>query len=348
MPKLEEVTTMLGLRQRESHRTGEEREALTQPQLAAVAENLQQAIGDEIVQAIDIEGETVTGATTTITVKTSAFTDYCSYRDMVLATQREVFMGREGISIGVSGAATDQNALHVHVTNALKPGDVWMVSPTVPRNVDFAIGSDSTAVQSYCYRYMTDTWYAYSMEYNCKSYENYLLQHLDERTAVPARTPEQEQEFQRVLATQRANHETRMRELREEQERQKLEAAKADATARELFINSLTDFERTEFERTKAVTVIAPSGKAYRVLTTFRSGYHGNVVELDTAGRPAFSLCCAPGGVIPKFDKFLGQLLALKYDEKDFVRAANRTKITAGYEAYYEPPRAHEQLALAA
>jgi hypothetical protein len=340
------------LRQRVESRKGEERRALTQPHVPAPASpNI-----DPI--SIDIESQPLNNYANLQRVATEI-------KKLALQIEQPIYLCSQGrlprggvvsigdTHIGPTGATT---TIKLTASTVLEANQVVKITGADTAN-DAFLGIDWAAEERRCvqamqkYYFQTPVWYT-SETYTARKVADMWSSVLTDnhwtvaQHAAP-RTPEQEEEHRQALATQRANHEARRREWEAEAERQRIETAKADATAKELFLASLTSFERDEFDRTKAVTVISPSGKVYRVITTFRSGYHGNIIELDAAGQPAVSVCCAPGGLIPNFDKFLGQILALKYDEAAFVKAANRTKIDPKYRNLYLPP-ARDTLELAA
>ncbi len=75
------------------------------------------------------------------------------------------------------------------------------------------------------------------------------------------------------------------------------------------------------------VRAIRPDGieTAYRI----HQGSHGNVDELDQAGKPARRFCVQPSGV-PVEDSMLAQKLWIEHDIAAFERRANVTNLRTG------------------
>ena len=122
-----------------------------------------------------------------------------------------------------------------------------------------------------------------------------------------------------------------MEAARVEQERKWVEREAAQRAAKEkaeaLLQENLTELQRAELEAHRYFTVESRQSKRrYRVKAD--KGCHGNIAELDEAGREVASLCAAPIGGVPEGDYLLSQALFLEHAEADFLRAANRRALT--------------------
>jgi len=109
---------------------------------------------------------------------------------------------------------------------------------------------------------------------------------------------------------------------REQQEARQKAAADAAKKARELLEGALDDAERKELTEKGSITLVAKSGRKYRL----KFGTHGNIEELDKDEQPIARLCVQPEGV-PVGDAVLAQRLWLKHDEDGIRKAANITPL---------------------
>lgn len=92
--------------------------------------------------------------------------------------------------------------------------------------------------------------------------------------------------------------------------------------ANRLFMSHLTERQRLTWTDEKHADLQSPSGRRYRV-KNYRSG---NVFLLDATGREVRKYCAYandPGGSLPDGDYWYTQMLALQFDERMFLRAAN-------------------------
>lgn len=99
----------------------------------------------------------------------------------------------------------------------------------------------------------------------------------------------------------------------------KLEVAKK--TAEQLLLANLDEQQQQMYLRDKAFLVVTPTGRTYRL----SSKISGNV-ELIHDGKPVRRYCAHhidPHGQLPMGDHLLCQAMALKYDEREFLRMAN-------------------------
>jgi hypothetical protein len=99
-----------------------------------------------------------------------------------------------------------------------------------------------------------------------------------------------------------------------------------------LFLSLLTPEERKEFDATGKVTLTGSKGGVYQ-LVTINNSVTDNVHHLDPAtGARTATLCAAPNmwptgsqygqRHLPMPDGWVGQLLALRYNEDEFLRHA--------------------------
>lgn len=133
------------------------------------------------------------------------------------------------------------------------------------------------------------------------------------QTRVPIyweRTAEQ----QRLLEEQAA---VRAAFIQEQQEK----AAAVRERARQLLLSHLTPAQRATFEANRWFVVTGgQSQQRYRIRD---SGHAGNVDVLN-GERVQYRLCCHCDHQIPTYDNMLAQKITLEYDEKEFLRLANR------------------------
>lgn len=135
-------------------------------------------------------------------------------------------------------------------------------------------------------------------------------------TAAPFLTPEQKAENdRRAEESRKAAKAARL--AKEKADR------KADRKARALLTRHLSRSQRREVKKDRAFHVISQSGKRYRIEV---DRTHGNVFEVDAAGRKLLSFCVQPHGV-PIADAVLAQKLHLQFNEDHFVKSANVSRI---------------------
>lgn len=121
---------------------------------------------------------------------------------------------------------------------------------------------------------------------------------------------------------QRASREAAERVWQEEHRRREAKMVVVRARADKLWLAHLTPEQRRTWLELNFVEVKAPSGTRYRI-KNYRSG---NVFLLDTQGREVRKYCAYandPGGSLPNGDYWFTQMLALQFDERMFLRAAN-------------------------
>ena len=101
----------------------------------------------------------------------------------------------------------------------------------------------------------------------------------------------------------------------------------ADSLARSLLLSCLSPKQRQEFEFRESITVIAKSGRRYRIERSFNY----NIIVLDERDKPIGYLCAGPVEDVPVYDSMLSQKLWLENDEDGFLRVANQN-------GFIEPP----------
>lgn len=93
--------------------------------------------------------------------------------------------------------------------------------------------------------------------------------------------------------------------------------------AEELLMSVLTDEQKGELTTKKYVTCKSrKSGNRYRIYR----GTHGNVRQIDHAGKEIAQLCIQPDNV-PEGDSMLAQLLHIEHNEEEFRKTANITRL---------------------
>lgn len=127
----------------------------------------------------------------------------------------------------------------------------------------------------------------------------------------PAPTPEQEQQWA-------AEHE-RVRVAAEEQAKLR---AQARDRAKALLATMLSDAQRDQLAKHKHFDIVSQKGNRYRI----HEGSHGNVKLLDDTGKVTGRYCGQPNNV-PIEDSMLAQKLQLEYDEDEYVRRSNFTRM---------------------
>lgn len=103
-------------------------------------------------------------------------------------------------------------------------------------------------------------------------------------------------------------------------------AREARKTAQQLLEDNLTVEQREELRKHRYFTVHGQGHEPRRYLVKAGKGRHGNIVEVDEAGRELRDLCASPRGNIPEGDYLLGQKLWLENAEEEFRRVANFTE----------------------
>lgn len=92
--------------------------------------------------------------------------------------------------------------------------------------------------------------------------------------------------------------------------------------ADQLFLAHLSDLQRKMWAAKQYIEVVTGRGRHYRI-KNYRSG---NVFLLDAFGKEVRKYCAYandPGGTLPDGDHWFAQLLALKFNERDFLAKAN-------------------------
>lgn len=100
----------------------------------------------------------------------------------------------------------------------------------------------------------------------------------------------------------------------------------ANDRARVLLTKLLTEEQREDYFRTGTFVVVGSEGHSFRLSG---SDWVGNVTHFDEFG-PIADYCATPrlydsvGYRLPMNDVLIGQMLALKTDEKHFITTANK------------------------
>jgi len=85
----------------------------------------------------------------------------------------------------------------------------------------------------------------------------------------------------------------------------------------------LTPEEYEIYDVAGVIEITGSAGGKYRIV---QSGYEGNVEQLDADGEVTMRVCAHPrnpGRNLPSGDMWVGQVLALKTDEEEFLAMAN-------------------------
>ncbi len=101
--------------------------------------------------------------------------------------------------------------------------------------------------------------------------------------------------------------------------------------ARSLLLSCLSPPQRKEFKAKEAFTVVAKSGRRYRIAP----GFNYNIVVLNDRGRAIGRLCAGPDEDVPVYDSMLSQKLWLENDEEGFLRVANRDGLMDDIPVYF-------------
>lgn len=107
--------------------------------------------------------------------------------------------------------------------------------------------------------------------------------------------------------------------MRAAQDQARLAREHANVRAEALLRRNLSA-EQVDDLLSKGCFYVSVGGRRYRI----DRGTHGNIREVDAAGRSIARFCAQPSGV-PVADSMLAQKLALEADEAAFLRVANRT-----------------------
>ncbi len=102
----------------------------------------------------------------------------------------------------------------------------------------------------------------------------------------------------------------------------------ADSRARYLLLSCLSPAQRKEFKTKEAFTVVAKSGRRYRI----ERGLNYSIAALNNRGKVIGRLCAGPDENVPVYDSMLSQKLWLENDEEGFLRIANRDGFISGVE----------------
>ena len=141
--------------------------------------------------------------------------------------------------------------------------------------------------------------------------------------------PSPEELQRRADEAQRQMEEASRRRLEAEQRWARLEEDRILAQVRglELLHMLLTDEQRAQYDLNAVVPVRGSEGGMYEI-DTLQNGVHGNIVKVDEHGCRLGRVCVAPrmrvdGQALPLADGWVGQLLAIKTDERAFIRTGN-------------------------
>jgi hypothetical protein len=118
---------------------------------------------------------------------------------------------------------------------------------------------------------------------------------------------------------QRVERERRLVEHRAWVERRARELELADERAAQLLDSLLTDAQRKTWREQRVIDIHKRGGRWYRL----RHGVSGNISLLDRHGNTRATLCVHPRGDIPVLDVVAGQLLAIRFNEEEFLGKAN-------------------------
>lgn len=135
----------------------------------------------------------------------------------------------------------------------------------------------------------------------------------------------------RRLNSGRSQEEQAAYELRQKEAREREEAARkvrvaaiatAQDKAQKLLLSALDDKQKDELKSKGYFHCKSRKGVVYRIY----KGTHGNVKRLDERGREIEKLCVQPDNV-PDFDAMLAQKLHIEFNEDDFRKTANITRM---------------------
>jgi hypothetical protein len=138
------------------------------------------------------------------------------------------------------------------------------------------------------------------------------------------RNPQQAARRQPTAEELEAAKQLKAEARRLEQERAarvKAEKERAEALLRE----HLTPEQQKQLDEEDHFEVQAASGKLYRI----NRGRQGNVFSLDARRRQVASHCIHPSDDCPDADTMLAQLCWLKWNEAEFLKVCNTTRIAA-------------------
>jgi hypothetical protein len=97
----------------------------------------------------------------------------------------------------------------------------------------------------------------------------------------------------------------------------------ADQRAKDLLLSHLTPEQRKTFENNGWFIVKGgKSGDRYKIKT---NGYAGNIDKVDVNNVSQIRFCAHTRRELPLHDHHVAQMLAIQYDEEQFLRVANRT-----------------------
>lgn len=109
---------------------------------------------------------------------------------------------------------------------------------------------------------------------------------------------------------------------RQEEERKRKEA-EALQRAEDLLMLQLSERQQSDWKEYKAFDVVSQSGKRFRITNQ----HSGNVREYDAEGKHVFNHCIVSRECVPLPDQLVMQKLMLEYQEADFMRIANHTRL---------------------
>jgi serine phosphatase RsbU (regulator of sigma subunit) len=104
--------------------------------------------------------------------------------------------------------------------------------------------------------------------------------------------------------------------------------AKADAErerAMELLREHLDEEQREQLEAKGEFEVESQNGNRYAI----KKGYAGNVFRLDAKRKRVTQYCIHPVDLVPDGDAMLAQMCWIKWNEEQFLKVANATRLAA-------------------
>jgi hypothetical protein len=115
------------------------------------------------------------------------------------------------------------------------------------------------------------------------------------------------------------------REQADRAERLKADREEAAKRAKELLESHLDDAQKKDLAERGEFEVESQSGKRYAI----KRGRAGNVFSLDEQRRKTAKYCIHPEIDCPDEDTMLSQLCWLRWNEEEFLRTANATRLAA-------------------
>lgn len=122
-----------------------------------------------------------------------------------------------------------------------------------------------------------------------------------------------------------AEEQRREAEWREEQKRISAQAKAESERAMKLLREYLDEQQRKQLDASGEFEVESQNGNRYAI----KKGVAGNVFRLDDRRKPVTRYCIHPIENVPDGDAMLGQLCWLKWNEEQFLKVANATRLAA-------------------